>query len=185
MRRFKEGAEEAFEEIFDRYSAHIINFLFRFLNSQEELEDIAQEVLLRIYKNKERYDPGRPFRPWIFSIAARLASNHLRHGRRHPQNSLDGASDDVNGANPLSQLPDQTLREPEKTLEKKLLVRSVQEALSKLPENQRIAVLLARFEDMSHEEIAQTLGVSLSSVKSLLFRAKESLKKSLRNFALS
>lgn len=179
MADFASGSQAAFELIFERYSSHIINFAYRFLGSRDEAEDIAQEVFLRIYKAKERYDPKRPFRPWIFSIASHLISDQKRFGKRHPKESLDVTLQDSDGNPYRNEIEDRSSAKSEELLEKQQIAHLVQKALKELPENQRQAVLLARFEDMSYEEISQTMKVSVSAVKSLLFRARESLKQSL------
>ncbi len=181
MSCFQEGDPDAFSIIFDRYASHIINFSYRFLNNQQESEDIAQEVLLRVYKGKDRYDSSRPFRPWIFSIAARLLSNRRRDKKRHAEESLDWQSENADeGSQVRFQLEDKSSGvDPQKVTEKNQLALIVQKALKELPENQRIAVILARFEGMSYEDIAQSLDISVSAVKSLLFRARETLKQSL------
>ncbi len=180
---FQEGNEEAFQLFFDRYSSRIINFAYRFLNSKEEAEDIAQEVFVRIYRKKLSYDPKSPFRPWLYSIVAHLFSNRLRDKKRHPHQSLDWtASDD--GGNDFSPESIEISSPAEKdSLEKAEITRSVQSAIQALPENQRTAVILARYENMSYEEIAVTMSLSLSSVTALLFRARQTLKKTLQEFS--
>lgn len=177
MRRFQAGDEESFRVLFDRYASRVVNFIHRFLHDREASEDVAQEIFLRVYRAKERYDSSRPFRSWIFSIAARLASNWLRDKKRHPQHSLDGRPDDDGDSRALTQ----TLRDTSSPLEAAMEERSrkaqaVQECLAALPESQRTAVLLSRFEEMSYEEIAQAMDLSVASVKSLLFRARQTLK---------
>lgn len=179
MGRFQTGEGEAFDLLFDRLGARLINFAYRFLHSREEAEDVAQETLLRVHGARERYDPSRPFRPWLFSIAARLISNRLRQKRRHPILSLFRAEEN-DPPSPRQDPPAPAEDLPEHGLEKAQRVAVVRAALARLPENQRTAVVLARFEEMSYEDIAQTLGVSVSSVKSLLFRARQNLKNDLK-----
>ncbi len=183
MADFASGSQASFELIFERYSSHIINFAYRFLNSRDEAEDIAQEAFLRVYMTKERYDPGRSFRSWIFSIAAHLISNQIRSRKRHPKESLDKTQQDSDGNSYGGEIEDGSSLKSEDILERQQLVRQVQEALRKLPENQRTAVVLARFEEMSYEEISVTMDVSVTAVKSLLFRARQSLKVSLASYA--
>lgn len=179
MRRFQSGEEEAFRGLLDHYTPHLINFAYRMLSSRDESEDLAQEVFLRVYKGKDRYDPSRPFRPWIFSIASRLISNRLRDRKRHPKVSLDWKPEEGSREIPTIDLPDKSSLRPEETLENRQLAQVVRDALAALPENQRAAVLLARFEEMSYEEIAQTMESTVVAVKSLLFRARQTLKAAL------
>ncbi|HRC26256.1 MAG TPA: RNA polymerase sigma factor [Alphaproteobacteria bacterium] len=180
MRRFQSGDTGAFVVLFNRYSTHLINFANRFLFSQEESEDAAQEVLLRIHNARDRYDTSRPFRPWLFSIASRLISNRFRQKKRHPIISLFRSGDE--GDSPPADPPERRDHGPEQSMENKHLSALIQSSLTLLPENQRTAVILARFEDMTNEEIAQTMETSVSSVKSLLFRAKQTLKNALKQF---
>lgn len=182
MACFQAGETDAFQIIFDRYSSHIINFAYRFLGSREEAEDIAQEVFLRIYRAKERYDPKRPFRPWIFSIAAHLISNQRRNSKRHPKEPLEGMLQDSDGSSPRREIEDRSSPKSEELLEKQQIAERVRNALENLPESQRQAVLLARFEEMSYEEIGETMDISLTAVKSLLFRARQNLKLSLASY---
>lgn len=177
MREFQSGQAEAFQDLFGRYSKFIINFSYRFLNSKEAAEDVAQEVLLRIYKGRDRFNPSRPFRPWIFSIAARLCSNKLRDLKRKPTASLDFKRDeDQDHASLIDVVPEKSSLSPDASLEKKEAILAVTKALATLPETQRTAVLLAKYEEMSYDEIATVLNTSTPSVKSLLFRAREALK---------
>lgn len=178
MGQFQSGNVDAFQEIFDRYSARLINFAYRLLNSREEAEDIAQQVFLRIYRRKESYKASRPFRPWIFSITSRLISNRLRDRTRQRTLSLDSLQHAEYQGSPAG-FPDAPSALPEESLESKQVAAAVRQALEELPESQRNVVLLAKFEGMSYDEIAQTLNLSLPSVKSLLFRARLALKKSL------
>ncbi len=178
MRLFQEGGEEAFKILFDRYSSHLINFAHRSFHNREEAEDAAQEALLRVYRGKDRYDVSRPFRPWIFSIIARLVSNRLRDKQRHPQESLDWTPDEASGI-PFGNIPDKTSPLPEKSAEQKQLVQTVKAALDELPENQRTAVLLVRYHDMTYTEVAQAMNLSVPSIKSLLFRAHQQLRETL------
>ncbi|MBI4669916.1 MAG: sigma-70 family RNA polymerase sigma factor [Elusimicrobia bacterium] len=180
MRRFQAGDEDAFAALFDRYAAHLVNFAWRFLGNQNESEDLAQEALLRVYKSKSRYDPSRPFKPWIFSIAARIVSNSLRSKRRHPLLSLDqppqaNSGDTILNSAELSIVSSEFAE----AFERNEAVEAVKKAIADLPQDQRIAVSLARFEDMSYEEIAEAMDTTLPAVKSLLFRARQNLKKFL------
>ena len=177
MRRFQAGEDEAFQALFNRYSSHLINFAYRFLSSREASEDVAQETFLRVYRGKDRYDATRPFRPWLFSIAVRLASNRLRDQKRHPRVALEGEQDE-DGDRQALDLSD-TSPLPHAELERRHLAERVKEALKVLPETQRTAVLLARFEGLSYAEIAEAMGTSVTAVKLLLFRARQTLKKVL------
>lgn len=177
MQRFGRGDEEAFQILFNAYAGRVINFAFRFLRSQAEAEDLAQDVFLRVYKSRERYDARLPFKPWLFAIASRLISNRLRDAKRHPHMTMESNSQDDEPHKDRA-FTDPALT-PEESAIRKADAVAVQLALDKLPENQRMAVLLARFEEMSYEDIAQSMDTSVASVKSLLFRARLALKTTL------
>jgi RNA polymerase sigma-70 factor (ECF subfamily) len=177
MSRFQGGDEEAFQDLFNRYAPRVINFACRFLHSQAEAEDIAQEVFLRVYKGRERFDGAKPFRPWLFAITSRLISNRLRDNKRHPHIPLEPVTNEDETAAILP-IPETALR-PDQVMDQQEKIQAVQAALRALPENQRTVVLLARFEEMSYDEIAQATDLSVASVKSLLFRAKQTLKQVL------
>lgn len=174
MARFQGGEEDAFVTLFDMYSKRLINFAHHFLFSQEESEDVAQQVLLTVYEKKERYDSSRPFRPWLFTIASRVVSNRLRDKKRHPRISLDYQTEDRDGLAGWSEFIEQ--RKVEDSFEKREIVEVVCRALERLPENQRLAVTLAKYEEMPNQDIARVMEVSLPAVESLLFRARQSLK---------
>ena len=179
MSRFQQGDETYFRALFERYSARLVNFAYKFLRSREEAEEIAQETLLRVYREKRSFDPSRAFRPWLYSIALRLAYNKLRYLKRHPKESLDAVS--LSGdESAADRIADHSQLRPDQILEKQAEREKVWSALVSLPESQRSAIILSRFEELSYEEIASVLDVSVSSVKSLIFRAKESLINCLR-----
>lgn len=177
MRRFRNGEQEAFQVLFNRYASPVINFAYRFLHSQAEAEDLAQEVFLRVYRGRERYDERKPFKPWLYAITSRLISNRLRDIRRHPQIPLEVRQEE-DGTTQMLPIPETDLR-PDQQVDRQEKTKMIRRALDALPENQRTAVLLARFEEMSYEEIAQVMDVSVMAVKSLLFRAKQALKEAL------
>jgi len=183
--RFQSGDDTAFKALLDRYSAHLINFAYRYLGSKEEAEDIAQEIFLRIYRRKDSYDPARLFRPWLFAIAARLISNRARDRGRRSTVSLDQETDDGSTERPGLGIADAASPVPEGRLAQDEAVGKVRAALEALPEDQRRAVLLAKFEDMPYEEIAQAMATTVPAVKSLLFRARQSLKTALAGYAVT
>ena len=174
MRRFASGSEDAFERLFDRYSPRVVGFAARFLGRRAGAEDAAPGGFLRVFRHRERYDPGRPFKPWLFSIASRLVSNRLRDRKRRPQEPLESGGPG---------LLDDGASIPEDDLERERLAQTVRKAVDALPENQRAAILMARFEGMSYEEISAAMDLSVSSVKSLLFRAKRRLSRALAHLA--
>ncbi len=176
MEQFQNGDESAFCVLFDRYTPRLINFAYRFLHSRCVAEDIIQETFVRLYRGKDRYDTQRPFRPWMFSIASRLVSNCLRDRKRHQEVALEADYTDDENHSLKEVLWDKSSLPPLELSEKRETIRAVRQAINRLPENQRVAVFLARFEGMSYREISLAMSTSVSAIESLLFRARQTLK---------
>jgi len=171
------GGKIAFEELMRHYYPRILNFIYRFVGNQSTAEDLTQEVFMRVYNNARKYRPKSGFQTWIYTIAKNVALNDLRRGRRLAYSLDDPADGDdhkiYRGSEDLKDIsPD------EKIIQKEKSVR-IQAAISQLPENQKIALILRRYEEFSYAEIAATLNVSDKAVKSLLSRAMQNLKNRL------
>ena len=174
----KSGDDSSFELLLRKYRTPVVNFLNRMVRDAAAAEDLAQEVFLRVYRARGEYLPSAKFTTWMFRIATNLALNALRDGRyRHQEISLDhsfGAADGENDA-PALEVAD---RQP--SIELELIRRDraerIRRAVEALPEKQRAAVLLHKYQEMDYDEIARVLGCSESALKSLLFRAYETLR---------
>ncbi len=178
MRRTAEGDMAAFKQLVERHQRGVINLAHRFLDNREEAEDAAQEVFLRVLKAASKYRPEAMFTTWLYRIAANMCLNELRRRKRVQEVSLESSDqydEKRSGAGIVA--PEET--RPDMNMEREERNRIIQESLDTLPPNQRMAVILRRFEDLSYEEIAEVLHVSVSSVESLLFRAKQTLRKKL------
>ena len=173
----KAGDEASFELLLQRYRTPLVNFLYRMVRNREQAEDLAQEVFLRVYRAREDYVPSAKFTTWLFRIATNLALNSVRDTRyRKLEVSIDA---------PISEAEDgdeRTLDIPEKhpNIEQHLVEdarrKMIRHAIDKLPEKQRAAVLLHKYQELDYAEIAKILACSESALKSLLFRAYESLR---------
>jgi RNA polymerase sigma-70 factor (ECF subfamily) len=173
----KAGDEASFELLLHRYRTPLVNFLYRMVRNREQAEDLAQEVFLRVYRAREDYVPSAKFTTWLFRIATNLALNSVRDTRYHKlEVSIDA---------PISEAEDgdeRTLDIPEKhpNIEQHLVEdarrKMIRHAIDKLPEKQRAAVLLHKYQELDYAEIAKILACSESALKSLLFRAYESLR---------
>lgn len=177
MLRFKEGDGSAFEALLDKYHAPIINFIYRFIGDEQESEDLAQEVFLRIYRCASNYTPQAKFSTWIYRIAKNLTLNELRRKKIQKTSSLEGMIQTEEGElkKQFSDDKPSSLQE----LERQDLIDIVRKAIDSLPPNQKTAVILSKYEGLSYEEIAKVIGCSVSAVKSLLSRARDALKKRL------
>ena len=170
----QKGDKASFEALLRKYFSRIFNFLYRALGSREAAEDLTQEVFIRVYRALPSYRHEAKFQTWLYVIARNLAYNELRKNK-HKAFSLENVMMTDEGE-VRHHFADSNAVDPYRELENKETLFLVQQAVNSLPENQKTAVILQRFEGMSYEEIAATLGCSAQAVKSLLNRAKESLK---------
>jgi RNA polymerase sigma-70 factor, ECF subfamily len=179
MLRVREGDPESFSALLDRHRTPVTRLLFRLVQNHAIAEELSQEVFLRVFRTRERYEPSAKFKTWLFRIATNLALNCLRDGRNaRLQESLSGT--------PLEGAPKQ-FSDSKPTVESSLVeqvkVNAVREAIAALPEKQRAAVLMHKYEEMDYSQIARALNCSESAVKSLLFRAYETLRERLAQYA--
>lgn len=181
MLRVKQGDTAAFTTLVEKYKQPVLNLAFRTLRDETEAEDLAQAAFLQAWKSAARYEPQAKFSTWLFTIARNLCLNEIRRRTRHPAESLDQTRDDADDQ-PLHQVEDRRSTTAPDALLRGELESKVDEALSALPENQRTALLLCRQEELSYEEIAEVLGCSLSATKSLIHRARETIKARLKPY---
>jgi RNA polymerase sigma-70 factor (ECF subfamily) len=184
MLQVRADAPGAFEALVQRYQDRLVGILFHLVGSLEEAEDLSQEVFLRIYKARKGYRPRSRFATWLFTIANNLAANHLRGKRRKPALPMSGAAagaDAQAGGGFAGQIPGRE-RTASSQMQKVELSEMVREALRLLGEDQRMAVLLSKFEDMSYADIGGVMNRSPAAVKSLLARARNELRERLEPF---
>lgn len=181
MLRVKEGDEASFSLLLHRFRVPVYQFLVRMVQSPAVAEELAQEAFLRVYRARASYEPSAKFTTWLYRICTHLALNHLRDSRKERDHArLDDTPDD---GRPL-QVAGRGL-----TIEEELVARSraerIREAVDALPEKQRVAVLMHKYQELDYRQIAELLETSESAVKSLLFRAYESLRVRLADLATS
>jgi len=181
MERIKLGDREAFEELVARFRQPVMNLIMRTVADATEAEDLAQCVFVQIYKAAGRYKPTAKVSTWIFTIARNLGLNEIRRRKRHPAESMD-AQLEGNDADYVKQFEDRSAKSPGHDALQGELADLVDEAVRDLPENQRTAILLCREGDLSYDDIAEVMDTSLASVKSLIFRGRETLKKRLKPY---
>jgi len=166
MLRVREGDEAAFRELFKRHAAALVGFVDRFFYNRAVSEEVVQEVFLKVYRARKKYQPKSKFTTWLYTIATRASLNELRRGvfkqKRRELGEGDGATPAVD-----DEVAGRRLRD------------RVAKILAGLPENQRAAFLLVRFGGRSYGEVAQILGLSESAVKSQIFRATDSVRRGL------
>ncbi len=172
----KAGDTTSFELLLCKYRKPVINFLYRMVRDQAAAEDLAQEVFLRVYRARREYAPNAKFTTWLFRIATNLALNAVRDTRyQQLEISLDQPARGERADQPGISIPD---RRPgiEEALMERDRAAYIRRAIETLPEKQRAAVLLHKYQELDYDEIAKILQCSESALKSLLFRAYETLR---------
>src|SRR5215831_10722232 len=177
MRLVSRGDTSAFKELVERHQALVAGTVARMLGSNSEVEDIAQQVFIRVWKSAHRYQPRAKFTTWLLKITRNLVFNELRRMKRRAQVPLEseaGIEESVlkDDSNPA---PDASLLEVE-------LQKAIEEAIMHLPNTQRMALVLRRYEGLSYEQIAEVLDLSVPAVKSVLFRARTELRSRLSRY---
>jgi RNA polymerase sigma-70 factor (ECF subfamily) len=177
MGRIAAGDEAAFRELVERHQNAVVATVARMLNDPAEAEDIAQLVFLRVWKHAKRWRPEAKFTTYLFTIARNLVYNESRRRSRRKEVS----SDERETESGFQAVADPR-HEPQEEVLKLEMHHEIERAIASLPEAQRSAVVLYSYESLPYEEIARVLGTSVSSVKSLLFRARGSLREMLAGY---
>ncbi len=179
MARVAKDDDEAFEILVTRHQTSVLNLIFRFVGDRTQAKDLAQEVFLRVWQAAKRYKPEAKFTTWMYRIATNLCLNELKsaHHKKWFQFFRSDANDEIR---PEEAVPDRS-PSPEDTLLTRERSRRVAGVLLGLPQNQRMALILKRYDELSYEEIARIMGCSVSAVESLLVRAKRTLREKLEN----
>ncbi len=181
MLRVKAGDDSAFDYLVQKYRRPIINFMYRMAHNTAAAEDLAQEVFLRVYRSRANYEPSAKFTTWLYRIATNLGVNYARDTRhQRPENMVNlDETDTETGQAP--DLADKTPNVEEEILRRERLV-AIKQKVEALPERQKMAVLMHKYQQMDYRQIAEVLKLSESATKSLLFRAYETLRAELKEF---
>ena len=177
MERVKHGDMEAFRELIEAHQNRVVGTVAKMLGDLTDAEDIAQQVFIRIWNSASRYEPNAKFTTWLFTITRNLVFNEARRRRRHPVLPLERDTDDR-----AFQAEDIRAKAPSTVMMDSEMQEAIQAAIDGLPEAQRMAVVLRRYQDVSYEEIATILNLSVPAVKSVLFRARTELRERLRAY---
>jgi RNA polymerase sigma-70 factor, ECF subfamily len=181
MLRVKAGDESAFDFLVQKYRRPLVSFMYRMAHNSAAAEDLAQEVFLRVYRSRQTYEASAKFTTWLYRIATNLAVNHARDTRKERPEitvSLDepdeetGTTMDVRDASMTA----------EETMVRQERLAAIRGKVEALPERQRLAVIMHKYQQMDYKQIADVLKLSESATKSLLFRAYESLREQLKEF---
>jgi RNA polymerase sigma-70 factor (ECF subfamily) len=180
MVRIREGDEDAFEILVTRHQTSVLNLIYRFIGDRTQAKDLAQEVFIRVWQSAKGYEPKAKFTTWVYKITTNLCLNEIKSARRRRWFPFHRSDEDSERS------IEETLSDASPTAEDLLLERErsrqISDALQSLPENQRMALILKRYDDLSYQEIAQIIGCSVSAVESLLVRAKKALQEKLKNY---
>jgi RNA polymerase sigma-70 factor, ECF subfamily len=179
MLRVQAGDDAAFDHLVGKFRRAMISFMFRAAHNQAVAEELAQEVFLRVYRSRQTYKADAKFTTWLYRIATNLAANHARDSRAERAGvSLDepdeetGQTIDVADATP----------NVEQDIVRCERLAAIRKQVEELPERQRMAVIMHKYQDLDYREIARVLKLSESATKSLLFRAYETLRERLKGF---
>jgi len=177
MRLVADGNMTAFEKLVERHQALVAGTVARMLSSNSDVEDIAQQVFVRVWKSAGRYVPRAKFTTWLLKITRNLVFNEMRRAKRHPRVPVQ-----IEPEAEEMPLKDEATATPDATLLQAELQSAIETAITLLPETQRMALVLRRYEELSYEEISDVLDLSVPAVKSLLFRARTELRERLRDY---
>jgi len=185
MLRVRDGDNDSFRVLLEKHRNPLVHFLQRMVQDAGASEELAQEVFLRIYRARSSYEPAAKFTTWMFRIASHLALNWLRDERH------ERAAERLDGARPGEERNDlaaRELRDQNPSVEQSMVyetrLQEIRDSIASLPAKQRAAVLMHKYEEMEYSQIAQVLECSESAVKSLLFRAYETLRARLAHLAV-
>jgi len=182
MLRLKGGDDLALNELMGRWQKPLVAFILRYTGNEQDALDLAQETFVRVFENRERYEPRGKFSTWLFTIAANLCRNQARWRTRHPTISLHGSGrDDDPGIESSLPEPGDT---PADSAERHDLASAVRAHIQELPHDLRSVVLLFEYQELGYEEIAATLGCTPKAVETRLYRARKILREALARWKI-
>jgi len=178
MERVRGGDSLAFHELFAKHGEALVNFAYRFVGRRDRAEELAQDAFLQIYRARARYQPKARFTTYLYRVATNLCLNELRRfeyqGKTEPLEGHPSRDEE-----PVRELADDRVPAAEEVVAGVETGSRIKKVLDKLPPNQRVALLLSRVEGLSYEEVAECLETTESAVKSLIFRATQTLREEL------
>ncbi|MGB7599836.1 MAG: sigma-70 family RNA polymerase sigma factor [Candidatus Sulfotelmatobacter sp.] len=181
MLRVKAGDESAFDYLVQKYRRPLVSFMYRMARNTAAAEDLAQEVFLRVYRSRQTYEASAKFTTWLYRIATNLAVNHARDTRRErPEVTISLDEPDEETGTTLD-VADSTVSAEESLVRRERML-AIRAKVEGLPERQRLAVIMHKYQQMDYKQIADVLKLSESATKSLLFRAYETLREQLKEF---
>jgi len=181
MLRVKAGDESAFEYLVQKYRRPMVGFMYRMSHNAAAAEDLAQEVFLRVYRSRTSYEASAKFTTWLYRIATNLAVNHARDTRNERPDKMASLDEPDEETGTTMDVADSSLTVEQNILRRERMA-AIRAKVQGLPERQRTAVLMHKYQQMDYKQIAEVLKLSESATKSLLFRAYETLREQLKEF---
>jgi RNA polymerase sigma-70 factor (ECF subfamily) len=178
MLAFRAGDESAFSALMIRHRDQVVSLAYRYLNNRADAEDLGQEVFVRVYRARKKWQPEAKFTTWLYRVTVNACLNEVRNRRTRPTQSAAAIHAGDGSAREIA-IADGKAEPPSAALERTELHAAVRSAVDALPDRQRMALLLNKFQGLSYEEMAVALGLTVPAVKSLLVRARESVRKTL------
>lgn len=175
--RLQQGERESFHQLYEAFQDKIYNTLYGLVQDEDDALDLSQEVFIEIYRSIAQFRGQSSLSTWIYRISVNKALNHLQSKKSRPWFRKKAALPD--GSDHSLRIPDERNPDPVTALQNKELKEILRSAIASLPERQRVAFVLHKLEDLPYKEIAQVMRISLSSVESLIHRAKENLQKAI------
>ncbi len=178
IEQLKQGSQAAFKKLVENHQSLVVNTCYGLVHNREDAEDIAQDVFVEVYRNIQQFRADAKLSTWLYRIAVNRSLNHIRDNKKHKW--FQSFEDEAAAKNrELHQVRSSDSDEPEYDLENKQRAVILKEAIDSLPKNQKVAFTLSKYEELSYQEIAEVMDLSVSSVESLLFRAKKGLQNKL------
>ncbi|MGO8701401.1 MAG: RNA polymerase sigma factor [Limisphaerales bacterium] len=177
MIRLSAGHDDALNDLMDRHGKKLFHYLARALQSEDDAADLAQETFCRVYQSRAKYNPRQKFSTWLYAIATNLVKDRYRYRTRHPQVSLDAENAEME-TSLQDRLPDHHAT-PSETLASTERAETVRRAVAALPEELRLPLILAEYEERSHAEIGEVLGCTAKAVETRIYRARLQLRQTL------
>jgi len=182
MARIAEGDEIALRELIEKHQGAVYGTIAKMLGDPAEAQDLAQQVFVRIYRAARYYQATAQFKTWMFTILRNLVFNEHRRRSRVSTVSFQAIDGEAGGSSNGLDFPDQSVKTPEEAVLHGEMLRAIDRAILALPEQQRLAIILRRYDEFSYEEMAEILKTSVPATKSLLFRARETLRLALKDY---
>jgi RNA polymerase sigma-70 factor, ECF subfamily len=180
IEKLRQGNENAFRELVGNYQRMVVNTCFGLLHNTDDAEDVAQDVFIEVFRSVENFRADSKISTWLYRIAVNRSLNFIRDNKKRKWfQSFDDVVESKKEM--LNQLNHQSADDPESELENSQRAIILHEAIDSLPENQRVAFTLNKYEDLAYKEISEVMNLSISSVESLIHRAKKNLQKKLHH----